>query len=292
MSAPRFTQRSGAGHDFFSRGYVVAAAGCAAARMGSAAAAAYLLRQANAAGRNRMNQQHVLVVEDNADIAQLLELHLATIPCKVKRVADGESALAEAKRAPYALVVLDLMLPGIDGLEVCRRLRGGEADIAILMLTARSSEVDRVLGLELGADDYLTKPFSVLEFVARVKALLRRAARAAHNADDAQQIRIGELVIDVARRDVRDGERQIELTAKEFDLLVHFARSPGRVMTRTQLLDQVWGYSHSGYEHTVNTHINRLRSKVERDPNRPELIQTVWGVGYRCRDPRERAAVC
>jgi DNA-binding response OmpR family regulator len=239
-----------------------------------------------------LNQPQVLVVEDNDDIAQLLELHLASIHCKVTRVADGESALQEAQKAPYALVVLDVMLPGIDGLEVCRRLRAHETDLAILMLTARSSELERVLGLELGADDYLTKPFSVLEFLARVKALLRRAARA-QSADGAQQIRIGDLVIDIARRDVRDGGRRIELTAKEFDLLVHFARSPGRVMTRTQLLDQVWGYSHSGYEHTVNTHINRLRSKVERDPNRPELIQTVWGVGYRCRDPRElQAAAC
>jgi DNA-binding response OmpR family regulator len=239
-----------------------------------------------------MAPHHVLVVEDNADIAQLLELHLSAIHCKVRRAEDGESALEEARRNPYALVVLDLMLPGIDGLEVCRRLRAADGDgPAILMLTARSSELDRVLGLELGADDYLTKPFSVLEFVARVKALLRRAARG-QAADDAEQLRLGELVIDVPRRQVRDGERRIELTAKEFDLLAHFARSPGRVMSRLQLLEHVWGYSHSGYEHTVNTHINRLRAKIERDPNRPELIQTVWGVGYRCRDPREAALPC
>jgi DNA-binding response OmpR family regulator len=239
-----------------------------------------------------MAQQHVLVVEDNADIAQLLELHLGAIHCNVRRVADGESALDEARRAPYELVVLDLMLPGIDGLEVCRRLRAAGDHPAILMLTARSSELDRVLGLELGADDYLVKPFSVLEFVARVKALLRRTARS-QAADGAQLIRLGDLVIDLERREVRDGDRRIELTAKEFDLLAHFARSPGRVMSRMQLLEHVWGYSHSGYEHTVNSHINRLRAKVERDPNRPELIQTVWGVGYRCRDAREPAgAAC
>jgi DNA-binding response OmpR family regulator len=234
-----------------------------------------------------MAQRHVLVVEDNADIAQLLELHLSAVGCIVRRVGDGESALAEARREPYDLVVLDLMLPGIDGLEVCRRLRAAGDDPAILMLTARSSELDRVLGLELGADDYLAKPFSVLEFAARAKALLRRAARGSHADAPAPMLRAGSLVIDTARREVRDGDRRIELTAKEFDLLAHFARSPGRVMTRMQLLEQVWGYSHSGYEHTVNSHINRLRAKVERDPNRPELIQTVWGVGYRCREAHE-----
>jgi DNA-binding response OmpR family regulator len=149
-----------------------------------------------------------------------------------------------------------------------------------------------VLGLELGADDYLTKPFSVAEFVARVKALMRRMAslKAAPPTEDAEQIRIGGLFIDVARREVRVDNEPVELTAKEFDLLTHFARSPGRVLSRAQLLQQVWGYGHSGYEHTVNTHINRLRAKIERDPNQPEYIQTVWGVGYRCKDPRDTPA--
>jgi DNA-binding response OmpR family regulator len=161
------------------------------------------------------------------------------------------------------------------------------------MLTARSSELDRVLGLELGADDYLGKPFSVLELVARAKALLRRSGgmkAAAPAAASSERISVGSLQIDTGRREVLAAGRPVELTAKEFDLLVYFARSPGRVMTRMQLLQQVWGYSHNGYEHTVNSHINRLRAKIEADPNQPEIIQTVWGVGYRCCDPREQPA--
>lgn len=231
-----------------------------------------------------MNRR-VLVIEDNADIGRLIELQLATINCDVRWVADGLAGLAEAEQGGYDLVVLDLMLPGIDGLEICRRLSRREQHVPILMLTAKSSELDRVLGLELGADDYLTKPFSVAEFVARVKALLRRTAASAAMPAAAPAdppICLGELRIDITRREVRVREAVVELTAKEFDLLLHFARAPGRVSSRAQLLQQVWGYGHSGYEHTVNTHINRLRAKIERDPNRPELIQTVWGVGYRC----------
>jgi DNA-binding response OmpR family regulator len=235
---------------------------------------------------HRMNSR-ILVIEDNADIGHLLELHLAGINCEVRWVADGIAGLEEAERGGYDLVVLDLMLPGLDGLEICRRLRAGAAHVPILMLTAKSTELDRVLGLELGADDYLTKPFSVAEFVARVKALLRRVARLTQPVQVPQQIRIGSLSIDIERREVHVDDTRVELTAKEFDLLAHFARSPGRVLSRAQLLQHVWGYSHNGYEHTVNTHINRLRAKIERDPNQPELIQTVWGVGYRCRDPRE-----
>jgi DNA-binding response OmpR family regulator len=229
-----------------------------------------------------MNRR-VLVIEDNADIGRLIELQLAAINCDVHWVADGLAGLAEAERGSYELVVLDLMLPGMDGLEICRRLSARETRVPILMLTAKSSELDRVLGLELGADDYLTKPFSVAEFVARVKALLRRTAAAKPAvAQTEQPIRLGALRIDVPRREVRVGGEVVELTAKEFDLLLHFARAPGRVSSRAQLLQQVWGYGHSGYEHTVNTHINRLRAKIERDPDRPEFIQTVWGVGYRC----------
>ncbi len=235
-----------------------------------------------------MNRR-ILVIEDNADIGRLLQLHLAAINCDVYWIADGLAGAEEAERGGYDLVVLDLMLPGLDGLEICRRLRSREPQVPILMLTAKSSELDRVLGLELGADDYLTKPFSVAEFVARVKALLRRMAslKVTPPRDDGEQIRIGGLFIDVARREVRVDDEPVDLTAKEFDLLTHFARSPGRVLSRSQLLQQVWGYGHSGYEHTVNTHINRLRAKIERDPNQPEYIQTVWGVGYRCKDPRD-----
>ena len=160
------------------------------------------------------------------------------------------------------------------------------------MLTAKSSELDRVLGLELGADDYLTKPFSMLELAARVKGVFRRAEQAAAlkaaaaAAPAAAVIEVEGLAIDVERHEARVAGRAVELTAKEFELLVYFARSPGRVFTRAQLLDQVWGYSHSGYEHTVNSHINRLRNKIERDPANPDYIQTVWGVGYKFAERR------
>jgi DNA-binding response OmpR family regulator len=225
--------------------------------------------------------RRVLIVEDDPDIGRVVALQLSEIGCETRRVADGPAALAEAQATPYDLVVLDLMLPGMDGLEVCRRLRAAGRYVPILMLTAKSSELDRVLGLELGADDYLTKPFSLLELAARVKALLRRMEHAAAPAAPAGLIEVGPLRIDLERHEASIGGRPVELTAKEFELLAFFARAPGRVFTRAQLLDQVWGYSHSGYEHTVNSHINRLRSKIEQDPGNPDFIQTVWGVGYK-----------
>ena len=230
--------------------------------------------------------RRVLVIEDDPDIGRLVPLQLGELDCESRLVADGVSGLAEAEAGRYDLVILDLMLPRLDGLQICRRLRAGERHVPILMLTAKSSELDRVLGLELGADDYLTKPFSMLELAARIKGIFRRADRekaatAAAASPEAQLIEAPGLRIDLQRREVRVAEQPVELTAKEFDLLVYFARSPGRVFTRAQLLDQVWGYSHSGYEHTVNSHINRLRNKIERDPANPDYIQTVWGVGYR-----------
>ena len=229
--------------------------------------------------------RQVLVIEDDADIARLVKLQLGDLGCAVTLAADGVRGLAEAEARAYDLVILDLMLPGIDGLEVCRRLRARPGYTPILMLTAKSGELDRVLGLEMGADDYLTKPFSVLELCARVKAIFRRVDSLASRPEAAPQlIEHGGLRIDAERREVLLDDRAIELTATEFDLLLHFARHPGRVFSRTQLLDQVWGYSHSGYEHTVNSHINRLRAKIEANPNRPEYIQTVWGVGYKFRD--------
>ena len=226
--------------------------------------------------------RNVLVIEDDNDIAQLVRMQLAGLACETVVVNDGRAGLAEALARPYDLVVLDLMLPGIDGLEICKRLRAERRYTPILMLTARSSELDRVLGLELGADDYLAKPFSVLEFAARVKAIFRLVDMLA-SADSGEHtlIKSKDLKIDVEKREVTVRGAFVELTAKEFQLLLHFARSPGRVYTRAQLLDQIWGYSHSGYEHTVNSHINRLRAKIEIDPNSPEYIQTVWGVGYK-----------
>ncbi len=229
--------------------------------------------------------RRVLVVEDDPDIGRLVMLQLAELGCESKLIGDGVTALAEAQSGGYELVILDLMLPRMDGLEICRRLRGGERYTSILMLTSKSTELDRVLGLELGADDYMTKPFSMLELAARVKGVFRRAEQTAlaRNAVAMEErvIEVGELQVDLRRHEVRIHGEPVELTAKEFDLLAYFACSPGRVFTRTQLLDQVWGYSHSGYEHTVNSHINRLRNKIERDPPNPVYIHTVWGVGYK-----------
>ena len=185
----------------------------------------------------------------------------------------------------YDLVVLDVMLPGRDGLSVCRELRGGGGYVPILMLTAKSTELDRVLGLELGADDYLTKPFSIPELKARVRALFRRvdalALAAVESSAPTNSVVYGGLTVDPDRHRVTVDGRKVELTAREFDLLLFFARNPGRVYSRAQLLDRVWGYNHDGYEHTVNTHINRLRSKIEQDAADPRYILTVWGVGYK-----------
>jgi DNA-binding response OmpR family regulator len=228
-------------------------------------------------------QRRVLVIEDHQEIAELVRLHLRDLGCKVDVACDGAHGLAEAQAGAYDLVVLDLMLPEIDGLEICKRLRAKSVYTPILMLTSKSSEFDRVLGLELGADDYLTKPFSLVELMARVKAIFRRvdALRTAPGKSAAQRITTGELDIDIDRRRVTVAGRPIELTAKEFDLLAFFAAHPGRVFNRNQLLDKVWGYSHSGYEHTVNSHINRLRAKIESDPAHPRYILTVWSVGYK-----------
>ncbi len=230
--------------------------------------------------------RRILVVEDDQDICHLLELHLRDNAYEVDVVGNGIDGLNRAGNHDYQLIVLDLMLPGLDGLELCRRLRGQAISTPILMLTAKSTELDRVLGLELGADDYLTKPFSILELQARIKAILRRSELAAGAAGEGAEERIEHrgLVIDISRRGVAVDGEPVELTAREFDLLLHFARHPGRVFSRGQLLDQVWGYSHSGYEHTVNSHINRLRKKIEAMPDEPRYIETVWGVGYRFRE--------
>lgn len=232
--------------------------------------------------------RRILVVEDDRDIAELLRVHLKDMGFHADLAFDGSSGLAKAEASSYELIILDLMLPGVEGLDICRRVRGQAHYTPILMLTARSSELDRVLGLEMGADDYLTKPFSIRELLARVKAVLRRGdALHAPSGAPGQRIEVADLVIDVDKRIVSIRGRELELTPKEFDLLLHFARHPGRVYTRSQLLDQVWGYGHAGYEHTVNSHINRLRAKVEEDPAHAQYILTVWGVGYKFTDPRQ-----
>lgn len=232
-----------------------------------------------------MPDKHVLVIEDHTDIANLIQLHLHDLDCKVELAADGLSGLRKAESQRYDLIILDLMLPGMDGLEICRRIRRHAHYTPILMLTSKTAEVDRVLGLEVGADDYVSKPFSIRELMARVKAQFRRGEAQQDKNTQTSSIReAGELVIDIDKRRVTLANRQIDLTAKEFDLLLQFVNHPGRVYSRMQLLDSVWGYGHEGYEHTVNSHINRLRGKIETDPTHPRYILTVWGVGYKFND--------
>jgi len=229
---------------------------------------------------------HLLLVEDDERISDPLIRVLRSEGFVVEHVDGGLSAIDSVAEARPDLVLLDLMLPGMDGVEVCKALRRDKVYTPILMLTARTSELDRVLGLEIGADDYLTKPFSIRELVARVNAILRRAGdyQLQAEADEIGPLECGDLRIDANRRQVLRSGREVELTAREFDLLHFFARHPGRVFSRTQLLDQVWGYNHAGYEHTVNSHINRLRVKIETDPASPQYILTVWGVGYKFSD--------
>ena len=225
-----------------------------------------------------------LIIEDDPTLAELVQLHLRDVDCVADIADDGVRGLEMFKEGEYELVVLDIMLPRKDGLSVCRDIRRLPGYVPILMLTAKSTELDRVRGLETGADDYLTKPFSVRELVARVKALLRRVDALTPEAADGAENEIierGEMRIDVGKRLVSVNDEDIVLTAKEFELLAHFARKPGQVFNRVQLLDQVWGYNHEGYEHTVNSHINRLRAKIESDPAKPRYILTVWGVGYK-----------
>jgi DNA-binding response OmpR family regulator len=232
-----------------------------------------------------MIKRRILVVEDEKDIADLVALHLSDLCDELVTAYDGYEGLHQATTGDWDLIVLDLRLPGPDGLEICRAIRRERLYQPVLMLTSKTSELDRVLGLETGADDYLTKPFSVLELVARVRAIFRRVENVRQLPHDHRAasliITAGRLRIDTARRDVMLGDRSIDLTAREFDLLTFFARHPGRVYRRAELLDNVWGYGHEGYEHTVNSHINRLRAKIEKNPSNPEFIVTVWGVGYK-----------
>lgn len=224
----------------------------------------------------------ILVIEDDQDIAFLVAMHLRDHGAKVDVSHHGRKGMEKALVGGYDLVILDLMLPGMDGLEICRSIRSMETYTPILMLTARTTEMDRVLGLEIGADDYLTKPFSVRELVARTKAICRRMT-ALENAksEKRQSVQAGDLLIDHQEHTVMLAGQSLELTAREFDLLWHFICHPGQVFSRGQLLDAVWGYSHDGYEHTVNSHINRLRAKLEQDPSQPKFILTVWGIGYK-----------
>ena len=221
----------------------------------------------------------VLIIEDDPTVAEVVGRYLQREGYAVGVESDGAAGLARALAEPPDLVVLDLMLPGLSGLEVCRRLRE-QAPVPVIMLTARSGEVDRVTGLEIGADDYVAKPFSPRELTARVKAVLRRAAGASPASAPAETLRAGDIEVDTATHEVRRSGRVLELTAKEFDLLAHMMRHPRRAFRREELLGHVWGYEY-GDTSTVTVHVSRLREKIEPDPARPRYVCTVRGVGYR-----------
>lgn len=228
----------------------------------------------------------VLLVEDDRDIAELIRVNLLELGVVTSVQDQGDKALQMALEEDYSLLILDVMLPAVSGLDICRQVREKKPSQAIIMLTAKSSETDRVLGLELGADDYITKPFSVRELQARVRSQLRKvhvlhAANSAEATDSNASLVIGALHINQQNHQVVFQENELELTATEFELLHHLASHPNQVFSRSQLLESVWGYHHSGYEHTVNSHINRLRAKIEQDATSPQIVQTVWGVGYK-----------
>jgi len=228
-----------------------------------------------------VSDDRILIVEDDPDIADLVEIHVGDLNLSLDRATDGETGLELALSREYRLVLLDLMLPKLNGLEILKRIRKERETLPVLLLTAKGEELDKVVGLELGADDYVTKPFSIRELMARVKAILRRTSGGPEAQPDGPVVETRGLTLDLDKRKVMLRGKQIELTAKEFDLLALFARNPGKVFSRNDLLDQVWGYQFEGYGHTVNSHINRLRNKIEENPAEPALITTVWGVGYR-----------
>ena len=229
----------------------------------------------------------LLVVEDDDSLRATLARRFEDEGYAVETAATGPGALDAVAAGAPDLVVLDVMLPGLDGVEVCRRLRAEHPLLYIVLLTARAGEIDRVVGLEVGADDYVTKPFSLSEVVARVRAALRRV-RAVRDrladgpgADDAAPIASGDLVVDPTRRAVTVAGEPVHLTVREFDLLLFLARHPERPFTRSQLLERIWGITYSGYDRTIDSHVQRLRAKIEADPGSPEHVRTVWGVGYK-----------
>ncbi|CAN5429708.1 response regulator transcription factor [soil metagenome] len=229
--------------------------------------------------------KNILLIEDDPNILELVDIHLKDIHCTTTKANNGTDGLKHALKKNFDLIILDIMLPDIDGIEVCKRIRAEKISTPVMMLTARSEEIDKVIGLETGADDYLTKPFSIREFIARVKAILRRT-ELTRNAESVSKeiISCGTLSVDPQKRKVMVGDTKIELTPKEFDLLLLFMTNPGKSYSRENLLNIVWGYEFSGYEHTVNSHINRLRTKIESDIASPAFILTTWGVGYRFTD--------
>jgi DNA-binding response OmpR family regulator len=230
-------------------------------------------------------KKEVLVIEDDPDIVELLRIHLEDLDCNVYSALTGTKGLDLAEKGKYDLIILDLMLPELDGMEICRKIRAQNVYTPILMLTAKAEAIDKIIGLETGADDYMTKPFNVREFISRVKAIFRRVNMIKEQSVAAKNIlEFKGLHIDLEKRKVMYNEKTISLTPKEFDILVLMASHPGRSYDRMELLNLVWGYEFSGYEHTVNSHVNRLRAKVEPDVNNPQFILTTWGIGYRFND--------
>lgn len=224
--------------------------------------------------------KEILIIEDDPEIIKLLEIHLTDLIYKTSKAMDGALGLKMALESDYDLILLDLTLPNMDGVEVCKRLRA-KKNTPVIMLTAKSEEIDRVLGLEIGADDYITKPFSIRELLARIKAVMRRTDTHQTSQGNSSAIAFEGLYIDIDKRKVILHDKKVELSPKEFELLVLMASNPGRNYSRTELLNIIWGYNFDGYEHTVNSHINRLRAKIESDMANPTYILTTWGVGYK-----------
>lgn len=224
--------------------------------------------------------KNILIIEDDPEIIKLLDIHLTDLIYTTSKAMDGEEGLNMALANDYDLILLDLTLPTMDGVEICKKLRAIK-NTPIIMLTAKSEEIDRVLGLEIGADDYMTKPFSIRELLARIKAVLRRTEIKVEKKENTLAINAENLTINIEKRKVLLDSRKIELSPKEFELLVLMASNPGRNYTRSELLNMIWGYNFEGYEHTVNSHINRLRAKIESDMANPNFILTTWGVGYK-----------
>ena len=224
--------------------------------------------------------KEILIIEDDPEIVKILEIHLTDLIYNTSHAGDGAQGLEMALDRDFDLILLDLTLPTMDGIEVCKQLRA-KKNTPIIMLTARTEEIDRVLGLEIGADDYMSKPFSIRELLARIKAVIRRTDRTGKEEKDSSNISAEGLLIDVDKRKVLLDDKKVDLSPKEFELLVLMASNPGRNYSRSELLNIIWGYNFDGYEHTVNSHINRLRAKIESDMANPNYILTTWGVGYK-----------
>ncbi len=231
-------------------------------------------------------QEKLLIVEDDTAIQRMISDYFRHVGYEVITASDGEAGARMAISDRPTAMILDLMLPKLDGLSVCRQVRERNSSLPIIMLTAKDDVVDKVVGLEMGADDYLTKPFSLRELEARLKTVLRRTRNRPSDDEDGDQAPIirGNLRIDPSRREVTIAGKAVELTPKEFELLSLFAAHPGRVYSRKFLLENVWDYTYSGYDRTIDSHINRLRAKIEEDPDEPKMVMTVWGVGYKFND--------